>query len=57
MSTVLATLSRFLAPEPFTQRRDPVQQLLERAGARAGRNPGQASELRSAALAWLRVVR
>jgi hypothetical protein len=31
--------------------------LLERAGARAGTSPRQASELRNAALAYLRVVR
>ena len=31
--------------------------LLERAEARAGTNPRQASELRGAALAYLRVVR
>jgi len=35
----------------------PPQQLMERAGARAGQNPHQASELRQAALDWLRVVR
>lgn len=36
---------------------NPPQQLMERAGARAGQNPHQASELRQAALDWLRVVR
>ncbi|MGZ5180985.1 MAG: hypothetical protein ACXWC6_08205 [Ramlibacter sp.] len=35
----------------------PPRQLLERADARAGQDPHQASELRQAALDWLRVVR
>ncbi len=57
MTTVFATLARLFAAVPPARRRAPVQHLLERAGAPAGRNPGQASELRTAAIAWLRVVR
>jgi len=57
MLTVMARLGRLFAPAAPRTHRDPVQHLFERAGARAGRNPAQASELRRAGMAWLRVVR
>jgi hypothetical protein len=57
MYTLFATLLRSLSPSATAVRRDPVQQLMERAGARAGHNPRQSRELREAAYAWLRVVR
>jgi len=53
----MARLGRLFAPAAPRTHRDPVQHLFERAGARAGRNPAQASELRRAGMAWLRVVR
>ena len=57
MFTLLTPLLRlFTDPAPM-RTGDPVQQLLERAGASAGHNPRQARELRQAAFAWLRVVR
>ena len=57
MNRLLAFLSgRSLQSTP-TRSEDPVRQLMERAGARAGHNPRQARELREAAFAWLRVVR
>lgn len=58
MMSVLTSLTRvFSLPGTATRPADPVQRLLEQAGARAGRNPGQAHELRQNAAAWLRVVR
>ena len=39
------------------RRASPAGNLLERAGACAGRDPGRAAELRRAALAYLGVVR
>jgi hypothetical protein len=58
MYTLLAQIARFLP----TARVEPVEegvayQLMERAEARAGSNPHQAQELRSAAFAYLSVVR
>ncbi len=42
---------------PSTPDADLPHALFEEAGARCGSNPHQASELRAAALAYLRVVR
>lgn len=58
-------LARFAALVPSNLKRLPMaaplqgvaQQLMERAEARAGRNPRQARELRRAAYAYLSVIR
>lgn len=47
----------FAAARPANAQPASPRQLMERAGARAGQNPRQARELRSAARAWLSVVR
>lgn len=57
MFTLFASTARLLHPAMQARRNDPVRQLMERAGARAGQNPRQARELRQAAQAWLRVIR
>ena len=57
MFPLLAPLARLLQPQTALASRDPLQQLMERAGARAGQDPQQARELREAAAAWLRVIR
>ena len=57
MFSLLAHLVRLLQPQEAFAARDPLQQLLERAGARAGHDPHQARELREAAAAWMRVIR
>ena len=57
MFSLLAPLVRLLQPQEAFAARDPLQQLLERAGARAGHDPHQARELREAAAAWMRVIR
>lgn len=57
MYPLLASLARLFRHPTAATPHDPVQRLLEQAGARAGRNPRQARELRQAACAWLRVVR
>jgi len=58
MYTLFAQIARFL---PSASRVAPAQgvarNLMERAEARAGRNPQQAQELRTAAYAYLSVVR
>lgn len=58
MYTLLSQVFRFL---PFPHAVAPVHgvahNLMERAEARAGRNPQQAQELRRAARAYLSVVR
>jgi hypothetical protein len=62
MSTVFVQLNRF---NPFNQAVTATGQnaagvprdLMERAGANAGRDPRQSQELREAAQAYLRVVR
>ena len=62
MSRLFARLAAFT---PSNLKRLPMaaplqgvaQQLMERAEARAGRNPRQALELRRAAYAYLRVIR
>lgn len=57
MFSLLAPLVRLLHPQAVFAARDPLQQLMERAGARAGHDPHQARELREAAAAWMRVIR
>ena len=57
MFSLLAPLARLLQPQAAVAARDPLQQLMERAGARAGHDPHEARELREAAAAWLRVIR
>jgi hypothetical protein len=58
MNSFFALIVRLATPaEEDARGGHPAQQLLERAGARAGQNPRQARELRQAALAWMRVVR
>jgi hypothetical protein len=58
MYSLISQIARFL---PAATRVAPVNgvahNLMERAEARAGRNPHQAQELRSAAYAYLSVVR
>jgi hypothetical protein len=58
MVRILSKISRFLSsshePAPAGE---VARQLLERAEARAGRDPQQAQELRSAARAYLSVIR
>jgi hypothetical protein len=58
MYSLISQIARFL---PAATRVAPVNgvahNLMERAEARAGRNPQQAQELRSAAYAYLSVVR
>ncbi|HEY3049051.1 MAG TPA: hypothetical protein VGJ72_16510 [Polaromonas sp.] len=58
MYRLISQIARFL---PLAQGFAPVHgvahNLMERAEARAGRNPQQAQELRSAACAYLSVVR
>jgi hypothetical protein len=58
MSSLFAPLARWLHPQAVpASTLDPLQHLMERAGARAGHSPQQARELRQAASAWLRVIR
>ncbi|MFL6692850.1 MAG: hypothetical protein ACJ8GO_07820 [Ramlibacter sp.] len=57
MFAFLAPLARLLQPQDANATLDPVQNLMERAGARAGQDPHQAHELRQAAAAWMRVIR
>jgi len=57
MFSFLAPLARRPQPPAPGATLDPVQDLMERAGARAGQNPQQARELRQAAAAWMRVIR
>lgn len=58
MNRLISSIARFL---PAATHQAPVNgvahQLMERAEARAGRNPQQAQELRIAACAYLSVVR
>lgn len=56
MYFLLSQIARILAPSRIGHAAVP-RALLERAEARAGTSPRQASELRGAALAYLRVVR
>lgn len=58
MYFLLSQIARILAPHRGRIGHAAVpRSLLERAEARAGTSPHQASELRRAALAYLRVVR
>ena len=57
MFTFLAPLARVLQPQVTGATLHPVQDLMERAGERAGHNPQHARELREAAAAWMRVIR
>ena len=54
MYPVLTSIARLFSLPGTAPAADPVQRLLEQA---AGRDAGQARELRQAAAAWLRVVR
>jgi hypothetical protein len=57
MDSFLSLMARYL-PKPSVGKNGGVARgLLEAAEARAGTNPVQAQELRSAACAYLRVVR
>lgn len=56
MNAILAAISRLFSNRPAGLGASP-RGLLERAGADAGRDPAEARELRSAAVAYLRVVR
>lgn len=58
MVRILSNITRFLSSNKGTSPASNVAgQLMERAEARAGRHPHQAEELRSAARAYLSVVR
>lgn len=58
MYALFAQIARFLPTAPAQAEGEGVaQQLMERAEARAGLSPQQAQELRSAAFAYLSVVR
>lgn len=58
MYALFAQIARFLPSAPVAAPAEGVaQQLMESAEARAGQNPHQAQELRSAAFAYLSVVR
>ena len=57
MFTFLAPIARLLQPQVAGATLNPMQDLMERAGQRAGQNPQQARELRQAAAAWMRVIR
>jgi len=59
MYRLIAQIARFFLPlaQGFVPVHGVAHNLMERAEARAGRNPEQAQELRSAACAYLSVVR
>ncbi|MEO6018020.1 MAG: hypothetical protein ABIP46_12255 [Polaromonas sp.] len=63
MNSLLNQISQFASWKPFAattglgQADGVANSLMERAGADAGRDPHQAQELRSAACAYLSVVR
>ena len=57
MFSFLAPFARLLQPHAAGATLHPMQDLMERAGERAGQNPQQARELRQAAAAWMRVIR
>lgn len=57
MYYLFSQIARFFTPGRQRIGHAVPRALLERAEARAGTNPRQASELRRAALAYLRVVR
>jgi hypothetical protein len=57
MNRFLTRIYSFLSPSARPGVPGVARQLMENAGARAGRNPRQARELRRAASAYLSVVR
>ena len=59
MARIFSKITGFLSlrKDPSLLAGDVAHQLMERAEARAGRDPQQAQELRSAARAYLSVVR
>ena len=57
MYALFAQIARFLPAAPAPAADGVAHQLMESAEARAGSNPHQAQELRSAAFAYLSVVR
>ena len=58
MDRLISQIARFLPmAQGFAPANGVAHSLMERAQARAGRNPEQAQELRSAACAYLSVVR
>jgi hypothetical protein len=57
MYTLFAQIARFLAPAEAEREPGTAQRLMECAEARAGHDQRAARELRSAACAYLRVVR
>lgn len=60
MTELLKQLADYISAESAPQESPPpgvAQDLMERAGADAGRNPVEAAELRDAARAFLSVVR
>jgi hypothetical protein len=57
MYTLFAQIARFLTPSAAPAMPDMARRLMESAEARAGHDQRAARELRSAACAYLRVVR
>lgn len=57
MNRILSQIVRLIQPRNAAPADDVAQNLMERAEARAGSHPYQAAELRSAASAYLSVVR
>ncbi len=57
MFALFAPIARFFSPNAATLTVEVARRLLESAGARSGQDPRNAEELRSAAVAYLSVVR
>ena len=57
MNRIFSRLARLIQPQGATALGSVAQNLMESAEARAGSHPYQAAELRSAAMAYLSVVR
>lgn len=61
MTNIFTQIAQFISAMPASasnlEVKNPAQSLMESAGARAGSHPYQAAELRSAASAYLSVVR
>ena len=57
MNSILSKIVRLIQTSSTAPADDVAQNLMERAEARAGSHPYQAAELRSAASAYLSVVR
>ena len=57
MNSILSKIVRLIQTSNAAPANDVAHNLMERAGARAGSHPYQAAELRSAAAAYLSVVR